>query len=340
MICNGMRTLILLVSTTLLACGAPDASVTASGVSFPTADSLFHQDAQWLGSDGAYSVDLGGARVAWFFGDTFIATSAAYSRSVSKMPRNTIAVQSGLDPTSATMEFAWKRAADGTPISFFPEDGSNWHWPGGGVRVPGGPLIVFLSVITSSSGGLGFSGIGWQVAVIANPDDSPAAWRATMFSPPSGTGDFTLGTAVARDGEFADVLAIDSSHHGFLARFPLAALAMGDLASMQWWSGGAWASATSAPAQIIDDAGSEASLHFSSSLNRWVHIASRGFGATTIAVRTASAVTGPWSSAQDAFTPPEDSAPAPFVYAGKAHPELTTPDGTLAVTYATNSFTF
>jgi hypothetical protein len=132
-------------------CGAscsdtgPVPSLSASGAAWPEADPLFHQDPRWLGADGASSVDLGGGRVAWLFGDTFIATTTAYLRTESKMVRNTVAVQTGLDPTSARMEFAWADAA-GTPASFFAERSDRWHWPGGGVRIPGGPLIVFLMV--------------------------------------------------------------------------------------------------------------------------------------------------------------------------------------------------
>ena len=73
-----------------------------------------------------------------------------------------------------------------------------------------------------------------------------------------------------------------------------------------------------------------------------MYVDSQGFGATTIGIRTARALTGPWSAATSVFTPPEDDEPNPFVYAGKAHPMLTThePGANLVVTYADNSFTF
>jgi hypothetical protein len=205
------------------------------------------------------------------------------------------------------------------------------------VRVPGGPLIVFLSIEQASSGGLGFAGAGWRAVSIANPDEAPAAWAQTRLDPPAQAWTANVGTAVALDGDFVDALAIDDAHHGMLARFPVASLVAGALGDIEWWDGAAWGAGP--PAVVIDDAGSEASLHRNKD-GLWIHVASRGFGATTIAVRTASEVTGPWSSPEDAFTPPESMGPDPFVYAGKAHPELDTGDGTLAVTYAVNSFTF
>ena len=56
-------------------------------------------------------------------------------------------------------------------------------------------------------------------------------------------------------------------------------------------------------------------------------------------MRTAPAPDGPWSGTRDVFTPPESRGADPFVYAGKAHPELVA-GGDLIITYATNSFDF
>jgi hypothetical protein len=174
--------------------------------------------------------------------------------------------------------------------------------------------------------------------LIGNPDDPPSVWQQTWIEPPAQTWDATVGVAVARDGDSVMALAIDAEHHGMLARIPVMALGAGDLGAIVWWDGRAWG--PGAPAVVIDDAGSEASLHRDEVRGAWVHVASRGFGATTIALRTAHDAVGPWSAAEDAWTPPESMGSHPFVYAGKGHPELATGGGTLAVTYATNSFTF
>jgi hypothetical protein len=44
-----------------------------TGSSCPEADRLFHSDPRWLGADAAFSIDLGGGRVWWLFGDSFVA---------------------------------------------------------------------------------------------------------------------------------------------------------------------------------------------------------------------------------------------------------------------------
>lgn len=112
----------------------------------------------------------------------------------------------------------------------------------------------------------------------------------------------------------------------------------------EWWAGSrgwvAQADLGGLPEIVLDDAGAECSIHHDARWGLWVHVASRGFGATTIAVRVAAAITGPWSASVDAYTPPESLGAHPFVYAAKAHPEISTGGTDLAVTYATSSLDF
>lgn len=109
------------------------------------ADALFRTNPRWLGSDDAYSVDLGNGRALWLFGDSFIATSRMNNRIQSEMIRNSVAIQSGYDPSTASMQFYW-RTQDGEPRSFFPEEDEIWFWPGHGI-VSGDNLLIFLMAI-------------------------------------------------------------------------------------------------------------------------------------------------------------------------------------------------
>jgi hypothetical protein len=328
----------LLTVTALVACSSegppPDVTVTAAA-SWPEADALFRRGSPaFLGADAAYSIDLHDGRVLWLFGDTFVAKTAANVRGESEMVRNTVAIQTGLDPLTATFEPAWRTGADATPASFFPEetraDGERWHWPGHGVRIPDGPLVIFLSILRATPGeGLGFAGDGWRLAIVDDPSGPPSSWIVRTVDPPAQSLDAVVGTAVAVDGD--DVLALAAadggSHATYLVRFPRAALAQGDLTQIVFTG------------PLFDDAATEASLHFDPALGHWLYVYSRGFGGTTLAMRTALAPEGPWSGTRDVFTPPESRGDDPFVYAGKAHPELDA-GGDLAITYATNSFDF
>lgn len=328
---------------TLAACGAAPPE---SGSSWGEADALFHRDARWLGADAAYSVHLGGERVLWLFGDTFVATTDAHVRSESEMVRNTVGIQEGLDPRDATFRPYWGIDADGTPASFFAEDGDLWHWPGGAAMLDDGSLVVFLSILRSVPEGLGFASAGWRVAHIDDASAPPDTWAPRFVDPPAQAFDANV-SAVVRDGEWVVALAtrFEGMHRGYLVRWSQRALMGDDLASGRWWAGSergwvALAELGGEPAVVIDDAAPESSLHFDESRAEWIHVASYGFGASYVGLRRAPALTGPWSAPERVFTPPESRGPEPFVYAAKAHPELVGDDGGLVVTYATNSFDF
>jgi hypothetical protein len=104
------------------------------------ADRLFRQDPRWQGGDVASSVDLGGGRTLWLFGDSWVAPVAGGTRAVgARMVSNTVAVQAGRDPSSARMTFHWRTAADGTPEAIFPPHGDEWLWFGRSASPPRTP---------------------------------------------------------------------------------------------------------------------------------------------------------------------------------------------------------
>jgi hypothetical protein len=320
------------------------------GRSFAAAEEMFHSEARWLGADAAISVPLGDERTLWLFGDTFVATSERHVRSESVMVRNSIALQTGLDPTRAELEFHWRANAGGKPASFFEERGETWYWPGGGVRLRSGPLVLYLYALVATPGvGLGFASAGFGIALVDDPGLPVAEWRPRFFAGPTLPFDALPATAVLEKDEHVVALAIRQRgvHAGALVRYPSAALARGDLTGAEWWAGdaGGWIAEAvlggEGPAFVLDDAGAECSLHWEERTRSFVHVASYGFGASTIGVRTAPALTGPWSAACTVYRPPECDRERPFVYAAKAHVELAGPfPADLVLTYATNSIDF
>src|SRR5579871_2642326 len=87
-----MRTIVF-VGAAMLACGQATA--------WREAERIFHGDPQWLGSDGAFSIDLGNGRVLWSFGDTLVARKRSDTRENAAFVRNTVAIMTGYDPTTA-----------------------------------------------------------------------------------------------------------------------------------------------------------------------------------------------------------------------------------------------
>jgi len=321
-----------------------------AGLAFEEAEALFRQNPEWLGTDGANSTSLGDDRIFWSFEDTFIATSKAHTRQQSTMIRNCVAIQTGNNPLTAKMDFHWGQNADGSPASFFPEDGEIWYWTGGTIRLEEGPLISFLHRTKPTPGvGLGFANAGFALALITNPDQPPSSWEPVIINAKQSAFDAVPATALVREGDYVVGLALkqEGTHAGALVRYLSSALAVGNIENPQWWAGpgSGWVEehdlGPAGPVFVIDDAGAEGSLHSDQRTQTFIHVATYGFGAATIGMRTAPALTGPWSNQAEIYRPPESDGPQPFVYGAIAHPELKGPEpGDLIVTYATNSFEF
>jgi Domain of unknown function (DUF4185) len=323
---------------------SPASRLLPSATPWPEADALFHRDPRWLGSDDAYSVDLGRGRVLWLFGDTFVAPSGTGDRSGAVMVRNAIAIEQGYDPSSASIAFHWGKDPSGRPADFFPGSGNTWCWPGGAVRLAtaggGSALLLFMMQTQSSRGDLGFATTGWRAFYVPNPEAEPAQWKVQPVAAPQNVFGAIVGSGAVLpvDDRLVAFSPDDSAHHDvYVAGWPLAAAARGDLSAITYWTGRAWepAGATGAtPAVVMTGAQSELSVHRDPSSGQYVLVQTVGFGSTTIGMRTAPAVTGPWSQPVTVYTPPESSRSGVLVYAAKAHPELRGAD--LVLTYASN----
>lgn len=331
-----------LVLATAVACASADRERCAAPAPWPEADALFQRDPRWLGGDAVYAVELGGDRILWLFGDSFVDPDGRGDRRQSTMVRNTIALQRGRDPERAKLTFHWGHAANGSAAPFFAGRGALDHWPLHGHRVAGGPLLLFQTLVRATPGeGLGFAIDGWRLWRVDDPDAEPAAWRGRTWPTRGAPAGVVLGTSVWRSGEFLFVLGTrgNGPHAGVLARIDLGRLGEVEL-PLQWWCGDRWSAAQHADqlAVVLDDAGPECSVHGHG--DGWLHVRSRGFGASALVARAARSPSGPWGAEVELWTPPESRARQPFVYAGKAQPALDAGADWLAVSYAANSFAF
>jgi len=300
------------------------------------ADQLFHSDPRWLGGDAAYSVDLGRGRVLWLFGDSFVARKASDSRKTSRMVRNSAAIQTDYNPACATIKFHWgvKR---GQPADFAAPEGRVWLWPMHGIRL-GDRLLLFYARVAPDHkrDSLGFKSAGWTAFLIDNPDQEPSAWTLRKLHVPDGNGKVIMGTSAMPIADFVYVFGESEPEHDvYLARWPVTAVAKGNLSSPEWWCGSeGWQANISARRPVMRDVSSEFSIQRDPRGNGFLEVNSQGFGATDIVMRRAGSLEGPWSSPQRIYRPPESDGPEPFVYAGKSHPELTGAD--VIITYAAN----
>ena len=209
-----------------------DSASLIRGFSWPKADRLFRGDPRWRGSDDAYSIPLDEQRTLWLFGDTFIASDGG-PRATAQTVGNTVGIQTGRDPSAASMQFFWPEP-EGRPASVFRAAAPrSWLWPLHGTMV-GGHLLIFLMVVRDRSrrgrdlidawraaGPLGFFEVyDWTAMRIPNPLDDPAVWRIEPARlPPDRRGPIP-GSTVIVDGDFVTAYACDAKHRMFLCRWP------------------------------------------------------------------------------------------------------------------------
>ncbi len=304
------------------------------------AERIFHGDPRWQGGDGATAIDLGGGRVLWLFGDSFIDPSASGSRSLSMLARNSIAIQTGYDPSTADMKFYWKTNGS-KPAAFFAAKGDSWYWPASGIML-GRHLIVFLMEIQATKkNALGFETRGWKAVWIDNPQDDPDRWRLTYLISPQRQGLLVgSGNPIVVDG-FLQVFAADETDRAvYLVRWPVSRARTGTLTAPQWWMGGkaGWAAGKdnrARPERIFAEGQMEFTVEYLPSEKRYLQIQTLSVMNPCLAWATAHATTGPWSEKKCFFTPAEQGRPDIVIYAGKSHPMLKGSD--MVFTYVANT---
>ena len=336
----------------------------ASGaVQWPKTDALFKQDSHWRGSDDAYSIKLGKDRVLWLFGDTLVSSKdkiVPRSSDHIKMPRNTVGIQTGLNPTTAKIKYYWNDNNDSiNPKSFFRSPyiaKDNWLWPGDCALLPDGKtLAIFFMNIMPTETGLHFDIAGYQVAIINNSYESPDKWNIKWVKNVSEYSELKilLGSGgVVVDGDYLYAYGFSSNKNikGItLARWPLTLFAQNNpnLSNPQWWTGSAtgWLEENllegTNPTMLWDKQQTEFTV---TKMEDGFYVMfeaypENGFiGNANMVYRVSKTLTGPWSEQVVLYKKLCRDNPCPediMVYAGKYHPELTGAD--FVFTFATNT---
>ena len=316
---------------------------------WPEADQLFHRDTRWHGADAANSVDLGGGRVLWTFGDSFIDTNpdpALRNRRRAKFIRNSVGIQTGYDPSRAEFRAYWQTKPDGKPASFFRNESEVFFWPCSGIKLQD-KLLIFLMRVRNSDASLGFSVDGWGAVLISNPQDEPKEWKMNFLKTPQNSLAVMVGSGSSiRQGDWIYSYGSDNSrrHNLYLTRVLVDDVVAGNFSSLQWRNGTQeqWIDQTdienSTPAPILTNGQSEFTVHYESKVDSYLLTQFRSFPRSPIMLRESQHLGKDWTPGQDVFKPEEAQSTNKdtMLYAAKAHPEQQA-DG-LAVTYCSNTF--
>lgn len=304
-----------------------------------TDNSIFKKDNYWRGADGAATIELDSGNILWLFSDSFIDQDGTGKRTNAKhLIRNSIAIQ---DSNSLHAELTYYYGGTKQqPVDFFKLPGDNWFWTGHGI-VTRGKLVIFLFEVTSVDTGMGFEAVGWHIAVINNPSDSPDNWELNYFKGPDTYGVIVGSSAVLQDKNHVYAFGVKepTTHETYLLRFEKEKLINGDFSKMEWWSENKWTDEiTEEPkSSSLFTGQTEFSVHYDPESKKYVQIQTFGFGSASIGYRLADQLYGPWSEPVIIFTPrlKEDKE---YVYTANAHPEFKSDD--LIITYNVNNSDF
>ncbi len=341
-----------LVLVTGLPFGCASASLPKYSVEpLPEYNALFYNEKGWTGADGSYSVALSDSATLWLYSDTWIGDIVNGKHKNATMVNNSIALQRGKGPSTATVKFYWRRTEEGKPEAFVrPADGVGWFWIFDGIVADEKLYLFLMQIIKSGEKGVfGFKHIGTWLAEIENPQDEPLKWRITQYKIPYGryskNGNLFFGSAVMRDGDFVYIYGGSedwnkgmSGRGMIVARVPYNKMA--DFERWRFFSDGNWQADIAGISELFDGTATEYSVCYQPALKKCVTIYTECGMSKNIMMRFSPTPVGPWSSACKVYECPEQNwHKTYFCYAAKGHSEISA-GNELIITYVCNSMDF
>jgi hypothetical protein len=329
------------VVVALAGCGSTSTGVPGTGVN-PSLQIAAIEDlgrlplpsAITLGRDGGDGGGLGG-KLLWTFGDTF--TSVANPVDGSSVLSATSGWSSTTDPLNLTQPVD----GNGFPAQLVPYTAAElaqnhsdplngWAlWPGAFIDTGEAEgLLIFQRILRSNGSGFDSKGIGTARLAV----DATVATRAPtdLFAPPETL--FIPGSIV--DGE---VIAFACTTVGFLnsgCKIARAPRAQADQrVAYEFYDGQIWQGDIARAAVVIDHIGGGLSLSYNPYLHRYLAV-NGAVLSSTVLLRTADRVEGPWSTAVEIqpgtnYLAPTDAKNNNYIII--EHPALRSTDGSAIV---------
>ena len=322
-----------------------------SSEQMPAYDALFTRTKGWTGADAVYSVALADDVTLWLYGDTWIGDVVEGKHKDAKLINNTIALQRGKDPATASVKFFWGTTEKGNPAAFFtPADGTGWFWIFDGI-IADEKLYLFLMQIikTDQKSVFGFKHVGTWLGEVDNPHDEPSAWRIRQYKVPYGRyskdGNLFFGSACLRNGNFIYIYGANEDwskgmggRSMIIARVPHDKIT--DFNQWRFYSNGLWQSDMKDISDLFSGTATEYSVSYQPKIKKYITVYTKNGMSENILIRLSPTPVGPWGPAHKVFECPETKwHKTYFCYAAKAHPEISKKDE-LIVTYVCNSFDF
>ena len=304
----------------------------------------------WQGGDAAYSIPLPDGRDVWIFGDTLYGTERSVTGHDPRQVHNSLGI-STCAHGKWKLNYVIKRAADGSAASYFsPSDPQHWYWALDGFYANGDLWVTLLCIRHAAQAqpwAMDFETCGSDLAQISHLDRDPQQWQVTIRPlVADGVHAYPSASAVVHDG-YAYIFALyEQGGRPLVAtRIPLTKLTEPAVNLEYLAKDGTWLKGFE-PArakEVMVHGSTELSIRYHPALHQWTAIMfDPGLFSDKVLLRSAPALTGPWSDGDVIYRVPEMQAGPQrdknvFCYAGKEHPELERGARDLTFTYVCNT---
>ena len=123
----------------------------SAGQPAPEWDKLFQRTNGWIGADGNYSVPLSDDTILWLFSDTWIGEVKDGKRVGPHLINNSIGIQRGTNPATASVDFFYGRDKNGKAEAFIkPKHGRGYFWLFGAAIESGYVWLAVIGVLNSA----------------------------------------------------------------------------------------------------------------------------------------------------------------------------------------------
>lgn len=296
--------------------------------------SLLNSDAtvaSIAGQDGGASIYIDG-KSYFIFGDT------AYLANPEKVTFSPNGVAVSTDTNASDCIAMAHKATNGIARPLLPQRPDETSlWPDGLLPAPDGDIWFYAGSVVPGPSPWWVQGVGLGRMDEATLDSTRVAFllwdESNAF--PTGWAIGIRGTAVV-DG-VAHLMIHSAGNAVYIARVPLAAVA--DIGAYEYWTGSGWSPSTADAGElwVQADGFNGAALRWSEARQEWMAIYNPDHG-RHVRVRTAPALTGPWSREYEWIDCARFVAPwvLPMCYSAAFHPQFDRDGGrTMTITFST-----
>ncbi len=304
----------------------------------------------WLGADDAYSIPLPDGRDVWIFGDTLYGKKRIVRGHAPQMVHNSLGISTCGPNGTFHLKYAIRQGPDDTAENFFsPKNPDHWYWAMDGFVNKSDLWVTLLCIRhapTKNPWAMDFATCGTDLARLSHLDRDPQQWSVQYYPlVPDGVKAYPSASAIV-DGKYAYLFAqYEAGTRPLLAtRISVNGLLNPKMHLEYLMKSGIWKNGfdPSNAKEVMVKGSSELSVRYHPELKKWLAVMfAPDLFSGKILLRTASALTGPWTDGQVIYQVPEMQPNNPgydkdtFCYAGKEHPEFER--GDLVFTYACNT---